>query len=104
MSSYGRALTALADPTRRRILELIALAPTSVSQIAANMPISQPAVSQHLAQLKAAQLVNAEVQGRRHVYRIDRAGLVAIRSYIENMWGEALESYRKAAEGTHSGG
>ena len=104
MSSHGRALTALADPTRRHILELIALAPLSVSQIAAMMPISQPAVSQHLAQLKAAQLVNAEVQGRRHVYRIDRAGLVAIRSYIESMWGDALESYRKAAEATHSGG
>jgi DNA-binding transcriptional ArsR family regulator len=101
MSSYERALAALADPTRRRILELIAPAAMSVGDITRMMPISQPAVSQHLAQLKAASLVDVHAQGRRRLYRVDQAGLIAVRTYLEGMWTDVLESYRRVAEEVH---
>jgi DNA-binding transcriptional ArsR family regulator len=92
------ALDALGDPTRRAILELLRDGPRPVGELAGALPVSRPAVSQHLAVLKAAGLVVARPAGRRRLYAVDPAGLDALRAYLEGLWGEALASYRRAAE------
>ena len=93
MEAYrsGLALDALGDPTRRAILELLRDGPRPVGELAEALPVSRPAVSQHLAVLKAA--------GRRRLYAVDPAGLDALRAYLEGLWGQALASYRQTAEG-----
>jgi DNA-binding transcriptional ArsR family regulator len=90
------ALDALGDPTRRAILELLRDGPRPVVELASALPVSRPAVSQHLAVLKAAGLVADRPAGRRGRYP---AGLEALRAYLERMWGRALADYRRAAEG-----
>jgi DNA-binding transcriptional ArsR family regulator len=92
------ALDALGDPTRRAILELLRDGPRPVGELAGALPVSRPAVSQHLAVLKAAGLVAGRPAGRRRLYAVDPAGLDALRAYLEGLWGEALASYRRAAE------
>jgi len=92
------ALDALGDPTRRAILELLRDGPRPVGELAGALPVSRPAVSQHLAVLKGAGLVAARPAGRRRLYAVDPAGLDALRAYLEGLWGEALASYRRAAE------
>jgi DNA-binding transcriptional ArsR family regulator len=98
------ALDALGDPTRRAILELLRDGPKPVVELAGALPVSRPAVSQHLAVLKAAGLVADRAAGRRRLYAVDPAGLDALRSYLEGLWSQALASYRQAAEGTDGGG
>ena len=99
MTAYqGEALTALADPTRRSIFELLQLGPRPVSDLAAHVPISRPAVSQHLKVLKDAGLVSVTTRGTRHVYRLDPAGLAEIRAYLDQFWTVALSSFAEAAE------
>ena len=93
------ALDALGDPTRRAILELLRDGPRPVVELASALPVSRPAVSQHLAVLKAAGLVADRAAGRRRLYAVDPAGLEALRAYLEGMWGQALADYRRAAEG-----
>ena len=93
------ALDALGDPTRRAILELLRDGPRPVGELASALPVSRPAVSQHLAVLKAAGLVADRAAGRRRLYAVDPAGLEALRAYLEGMWGQALADYRRAAEG-----
>ena len=93
------ALDALGDPTRRAILELLRDGPRPVVELASALPVSRPAVSQHLAVLKAAGLVVDRAAGRRRLYAVDPAGLEALRAYLEGMWGRALADYRRAAEG-----
>jgi DNA-binding transcriptional ArsR family regulator len=95
----GPALDALGDPTRRAILELLRDGPRPVGELAGALPVSRPAVSQHLAVLKAAGLVTDRAAGRRRLYAVDPAGLDALRAYLEGLWGQALASYRQAAEG-----
>jgi DNA-binding transcriptional ArsR family regulator len=95
----GLALDALGDPTRRAILELLRDGPRPVGELAGALPVSRPAVSQHLAVLKAAGLVADRAAGRRRLYAVDPAGLDALRAYLEGLWGQALASYRQAAEG-----
>jgi DNA-binding transcriptional ArsR family regulator len=90
----GLALDALGDPTRRAILELLRDGPRPVGELAGALPVSRPAVSQHLAVLKAAGLV-----ADRRLYAVDPAGLDALRAYLEGLWGQALAGYRRAAEG-----
>jgi DNA-binding transcriptional ArsR family regulator len=98
------ALDALGDPTRRAILELLRDGPRPVGELASALPVSRPAVSQHLAVLKAAGLVADRAAGRRRLYAVDPAGLDALRAYLEGLWGQALASYQAATEGDAGSG
>jgi DNA-binding transcriptional ArsR family regulator len=91
-------LDALGDPTRRAIFELLAAGPLAVVDIARALPVSRPAVSQHLRVLKDAGLVQDTAEGTRHVYRLDAQGLVAIRRYFDQFWTDALEAFRVEVE------
>lgn len=84
------ALAALADPTRRRLFERLRRGPRAVRDLARGLPVSRPAVSQHLAVLKAAGLVKDMAAGTRRVYEIDPRGLGAIRAWLDELWGDAL--------------
>lgn len=92
--TYGSALMALADPTRREVFERLHKAPSSVGALAATLPISRPSVSQHLKVLKEAGLVTDEARGTRRIYRIDPHGLGALRAWLDQFWDEALESFK----------
>ena len=91
-------LDALGDPTRRAIFERLARGPLPVSEIARGLPVSRPAVSQHLKVLKSARLVIDRAQGTRRVYQHDAAGLAALKEYFEKFWSEALDAFRIEAE------
>ncbi len=91
-------LDALGDPTRRQVLELLRTGPRAVGEIAADLPVSRPAVSQHLRVLKGAGLVTERREGTRHLYRIDPEGLAALRTYLETYWDDALTAFRDAAD------
>jgi DNA-binding transcriptional ArsR family regulator len=95
-------LDALGDPTRRAIFERLSRGPLAVVEIARKLPVSRPAVSQHLKVLKDAGLVEDRAEGTRRVYAIDRAGLACVREYFDNFWDEALDAFRRAAEETHA--
>lgn len=103
MRTDGRALTALADPTRRAIFELIAERPSAVGELAERVPVSRPAVSQHLKMLKDAGLVIDEAMGTRRIYRVDPEGVEELRDYLDRFWHMALSSYKSRAEqkGSH---
>jgi len=88
--TYGRALAALADPTRRQIFERVLTAPQPVGAIADGLPISRPAVSQHLKVLKEAGLINEHRQGTRRLYVADPQALGELRAAIDAMWRDAL--------------
>ena len=94
MTYANAALTALGDRTRREIFERLANGPRSVSEIAHGLPISRPAVSQHLQRLKEAGLVSDHAEGARRVYRIDPAGLGAIRQWLDRFWDDALAAFK----------
>ena len=88
------ALTALADPTRRAVFERVGQAPASVGDIAAGLPVSRPAVSQHLKVLKEAGLVTETPQGTRRIYRLDPRGLGALRDWLDQFWAGQLEAFK----------
>src|SRR5271155_865236 len=92
--AYEAALVALADPTRRRVFEELRRGPRSVGKIAARMPVSRPAVSQHLGVLKKAGLVGDRAEGTRRVYYIDPQGLAAIRIWLDQFWEDALTAFK----------
>ena len=96
--AYAEALQALGDPTRRAVLEQLRDGPRAVGEIAARLPVSRPAVSQHLRVLKEAGLVTERQNGTRHLYRVDPDGLVGLREYLEGFWEETLASFKAAAE------
>ena len=96
--AYAQALQALGDPTRRSVLEQLRGGPKAVGEIAARLPVSRPAVSQHLRVLKEAGLVTERQDGTRRLYRVDPDGLAALREYLEGFWEEALASFKAAAE------
>jgi DNA-binding transcriptional ArsR family regulator len=96
--AYGDAIQALADPTRRTILETLRGGPRSVGDLAAGLPVSRPAVSQHLRVLKAARLVRERRAGTRNFYSVDGEGLAELRAYFEGFWDEALAAFKEAAE------
>ncbi len=98
MANANEALAALADPTRRIVFERLAAGPRSVGAIAEGMRVSRPAVSQHLKALKSAGLVSDTAEGARRVYRIDPAGLGAIRAWLDGFWRAQLESFRDEVE------
>lgn len=91
-------MTALADPTRRDIFERIGRGPISVGTIAEGLPVSRPAVSQHLKVLKDAGLVRDEQVGTRRLYRIDPRGLGALREWLNQFWSEQLSAFRDFVE------
>ena len=98
MNTYGgEALTALGDPTRRAIFECLARGPKAVGQLASELPVSRPAVSQHLRVLKEAGLVADRAAGTRRIYQIQPQGVRAIHAYLDQMWGQALASFQAAA-------
>jgi DNA-binding transcriptional ArsR family regulator len=96
--TYESALLALADPTRRQVFEHLRAGPRAVGEIAAEMPVSRPAVSQHLKVLKDAGLVVDQAEGTRRVYYIDPNGLGALRSWLDQFWDHALEAFKAEAE------
>ena len=96
--AYVDALTALADPTRRTVFETIRAGPRSVGDLARGLPVSRPAVSQHLKVLKHAGLVRERRVGTRNFYSVDGEGLAELRDYFERFWEEALAAFKDAAE------
>ena len=94
------ALEALADGTRRSIFELVARTPRSVAEIASAVPISRPAVSQHLRVLKEARLVAVRPEGTRRIYSLDPRGLAELRAYFEQFWAGALSAYAQEVGNT----
>ena len=96
--TYGTALAALADPTRRALFERLRNGPASVGDLAAELPVSRPAVSQHLKALKVAGLVTDRPDGARRVYYIDPDGLGELRRWLDQFWDDALESFKNEVE------
>jgi DNA-binding transcriptional ArsR family regulator len=97
-TNADRVLDALGDPTRRRVLSLVRYRPRSVGDIAAELPVSRPAVSQHLKILKGAGLVTDRADGTRRLYVADPDGLAALRTYVEAFWDDALAAFAAAAD------
>ena len=91
-------MDALGDPTRRRIFERLADGPAAVGQLADGLPVSRPAVSQHLRVLKDAGLVSDRQVGTRRIYAVEPAGVEAVRQYWDRFWAGALDRFRAAAE------
>jgi DNA-binding transcriptional ArsR family regulator len=99
--AYGTALAVLADPTRREVFERLRAGPHAVNAIAAGMPVSRPAVSQHLKVLKDAGLVEERSEGVRRIYSVRREGLAELRDWLDSFWGDALEAFKAEAERSH---
>jgi DNA-binding transcriptional ArsR family regulator len=94
----SKALAALADPTRREVFERLARGPAAVGELAAGLPVSRPAVSQHLKVLKEAGLVSDRTAGTRRIYQLDPRGLGALRDYLDGFWNRSLASFKAAVE------
>jgi len=93
-------LAALADPTRREIFERLADRPWAVGDLAGELPVSRPAVSQHLRVLKDAGLVTDRPEGNRRIYRLDPDGVAELRAYLDRFWNQSLAAFKEAAEQT----
>lgn len=96
MAAYGDVLDALGDPTRRAIFELVAESPRAVGELARELPVSRPAVSQHLRVLKDAGLVVDRPDGTRRIYHVNPEGVGALRAYLDRFWDEALAAFAAA--------
>jgi DNA-binding transcriptional ArsR family regulator len=99
--AYQSALAVLADPTRRLVFERLRSGPRPVNVLAAGLPVSRPAVSQHLKVLKQAGLVEERSKGVRRIYSVRREGLIELREWLDSFWGDALEAFKLEAEGVH---
>jgi DNA-binding transcriptional ArsR family regulator len=97
-TAHENAFVALADPTRRRVFEKLSSGPKSVGEIARGLPVSRPAVSQHLRVLKDAGLVADRAEGTRRVYAIDPQGLGALRKWLDQFWDVALQAFADEVE------
>lgn len=97
--TYSSTLRALADPTRRAILERLRKRPLPVGRLAARLPISRPAVSQHLKVLKDAGLVREQRKGTRRFYGVEPKGLAELRTYLERFWGDVLDAFKAEVDG-----
>jgi DNA-binding transcriptional ArsR family regulator len=93
-----QGFAALADPTRRQLFERLAKRPLAVGELASGLPITRPAVSQHLKVLKNAGLVKEERDGTRRIYRLEPSGIEAMRNYLDRFWDRALSAFKAAAE------
>ena len=96
--AYGKAIAALADPTRLQLFEKLRKGPSAVGTLAQGLRVSRPAVSQHLKVLEGAGLVSVRKSGTRRIYRVEVQGLVELRRYLDQFWGETLEAFKKEAE------
>jgi len=96
--AYADAIQALGDPTRRTVFERLREGPRSVGELARGLPVSRPAVSQHLRVLKQAGLVRERREGTRNYYSVNGEGLADLREYFEGFWDEALTAFKAAAE------
>ena len=96
-------MAALADPTRRAVFERLRYGPRPVGELARGLPVSRPAVSQHLRVLKEAGLVRERREGTRNFYSLDGDGLAEVREYFEELWDEALAAFKEAAETNEKG-
>lgn len=96
--TYASALVALSDPTRRAVFERLRSGPASVQTIADGLPVSRPAVSQHLKALREAGLVQDEARGTARIYSIHTPGLRALRDWVDGFWDEALDNFKAYAE------
>jgi DNA-binding transcriptional ArsR family regulator len=99
----ARAIEALGDPTRRAIFEHLSEHPCAVGQLAELMPVSRPAVSQHLKVLKDAGLVTAHQEGNRRIYGLDPEGIGELREYVDRFWSTALQSFKQRVENEPGG-
>ena len=98
MQTYGDAIGVLGDPTRRAIFELLSEQPSSVGDLAALVPVSRPAVSQHLKVMKDVGLVLDEREGTRRIYRLDPDGVAEMRAYLDRFWHLALAGFKRHVE------
>jgi DNA-binding transcriptional ArsR family regulator len=98
VETNGHPLDALGDPTRRQVFELLRGGPRSVGDLAAELPVSRPAVSQHLRVLQSAGLVSYRPNGTRNVYELDAHGVLALRTWVDAFWDEALDRFKDAVE------
>ncbi|HEX7626395.1 MAG TPA: metalloregulator ArsR/SmtB family transcription factor [Gaiellaceae bacterium] len=96
--AYQLVMNALGDPTRRAVYERLRSGPRSVGEIADGLPVSRPAVSQHLRVLKEAGLVAERRAGTKRIYELSPRGLAELRSYLDQFWSQALDAYKTAAE------
>jgi DNA-binding transcriptional ArsR family regulator len=106
VDTYSKVLVALSDPTRRALFEKLRARPRSVGELANELPVSQPAVSQHLRVLREAGLVECRAVGTKRVYRPSVDGVRALRSYVEMLWDDVLDAFKVAqdeAEGCRTG-
>ena len=94
----AKAFAALADPTRRDVFERLAAGPRAVGDLARELPVSRPAVSQHLKVLKEAGLVSDRPDGARRVYQIDPQGLGPMRAWLDRFWDQALDAFKAEVE------
>ncbi|MDT4993606.1 MAG: hypothetical protein QOH97_3498 [Actinoplanes sp.] len=101
--SYEAAISALDDATRRLLLERLTAGPLSAGELAAGLPISRPAVSQHLRVLREANLVHERREGTKRVYRLDPSGLSQLRAYFDSFWQRALTDFKDSADNEHEG-
>jgi DNA-binding transcriptional ArsR family regulator len=97
-ASASAVLDALGDKTRRSIFEKLADGPVAVGVLAEQLPISRPAVSQHLRVLKGADLVVESAAGTRRIYRINQAGVMALRDYLDRFWAQTLANFKETVE------
>lgn len=98
MLANGHPLDALGDPTRRQVFELLQGGPRSVGELAEQLPVSRPAVSQHLRVLEDAGLVVHTKAGTRHLYELDSAGVAVLRDWVDGFWSEALARFKAVAD------
>jgi DNA-binding transcriptional ArsR family regulator len=98
VQANGHPLDALGDPTRRQVFELLRAGPRSVGDLAVGLPVSRPAVSQHLRVLEEAGLVTHRREGTRHLYELDSSGVVVLREWVDGFWSEALARFKAVAE------
>jgi DNA-binding transcriptional ArsR family regulator len=98
VATYETVLDALGDRTRRQIIQCLKAKPASVGELAARLPVSRPAISQHLRILRDSDLVTFETSGTRNVYRLDPVGLQSLRGWLDGFWATVLESFAARAE------
>lgn len=96
--AYDSVLAALGDPTRRQVFEAVAASPRSVGALAQDLPVSRPAVSQHLKVLADARLVEVKAQGTRRIYSARTDGLTDLRRYLDRFWGDVLQNFAEEVE------
>jgi DNA-binding transcriptional ArsR family regulator len=99
MANGAAMMTALGDPTRQAIFDRLTVGPLAVGELAAELPVSRPAVSQHLRVLRNVGLVIDRADGTRRIYEVDRAGLAVLRAHLDGMWERSLASFQAHVDG-----